>query len=76
MKKSMKPPTTPGEIIGTDIVYWGLSLGEERFPSLLIADYKHARMLADLTKAPLVRTYVTIQALDGGSRPRARRALG
>jgi hypothetical protein len=62
---------TPGQIVATDLVYWGIAVDDSQVPTMLIADYKLAKGMAELAGKPLVRTYITVHAIQARRRPPA-----
>lgn len=66
--KRAKP--VAGEMIATDLVYWGFRARGEKIPGVLVANYRDAKSLASAAGGrPLVRTYITVHLIEG--RPKA-----
>lgn len=65
-----------GDVVATDVVMWGIIDGDERIPEFLAAKRQHAQLVMDSLpealreKAGMVRTYVTIQVVQGRRKPR------
>ncbi len=74
-RKQRKKP--PGDVVATDVVYFGILRDGERIPEALWASRPFAKAAlaaaADPKGLRIVRTFVTVQIVEGGpSRKPAR----
>lgn len=73
MKRPKISASAAGEVVATDLVYWGFRSDGERIPGVLVANYHQAKSLAARANVStaLVRTYITVHLMEG--RPKAAR---
>lgn len=70
MVRKRKPA---GEVVSVQMVYFGLKAPGERIPQVLWAERKYAAQALAAAKASglrIVRTYVTIQIIEGTTKGR------